>query len=176
MDFWEQVQDIYFRSKNIVSRGYVVGNDRSGKMPKARIKTNSGTEYADLDLVSTPGLAYHSIEGSKNEVLLFSPGGDLSHAIALQIGDRENYKKLERPGVALYHPDDPRRSIHIQDDGTIEIQNEGAKVLKMLPDGSIEIQGKVKFKEDVTFEKDIKVEGQTTLLNTTINGVTQVGN
>jgi hypothetical protein len=174
-DNWEQVADLQSRTKNLLTRGFMVSNNREGMMPKSRIKTTNGTEYDNLDLISLPGMSYHSKEGQKNEVILISPNGDLSHAVALQIGDRANYFKLQKPGMAVSHPDNPKRYLHIKDDGDIEMANEAGKKVTMKADGSFVVEGDAVFKGNVVFEKNITVQGDTTLLNTTINGITQVG-
>lgn len=157
-DVWEQIQDVYYRSKNMIGRGYAISQKRDGKMPTVRVKTNSGTEYEGLDFITTPGIASYPKNGEKTEFLVLSVGGDLSHAVALPIGDRANFKKLEKEGFAVHDPNNPARYALFDDDG-VTLCTEGGKKFTLGKDGKLTIEGEVTFKSDVTFEGSINGTG-----------------
>lgn len=175
---WRATSDTENRMDNVILRGYLVQDmDRTGKINRAKFRGTNGTMNEGLDHFQPAGFASNPGSGKKVEAIAVEPNGDSSQRVIIAVAaDRETAPKAAPGESFLYSPTDPNIKVKVSKDGGIEIDAPG-KHVKVNDAESVDFLGLFKVDKTTgeTTVSKLKVTGQTTLGNTTINGIPQVG-
>lgn len=180
---WRATQDNESRVDNVVLRGYLVQDlDLSGKIPRAKFRGRNGTMNEGLDYFQPAGIASNPGSGKKIEAIALEANGDSSHRVIVAVAaDRDNAPKAQPGETIIYSPTDKNIKMKITKDGGVEISAPG-KSVKVDDAEEVDFLGifKVNKATGKTTMTNVEIQnltvtGQSTLGNTTINGVPQTG-
>jgi phage gp45-like len=181
---WRAAQDHEHRMDNVILRGYLVQDlDTSGTVARAKFRGTNGTMNEGLDYIQPAGIVSNPGSGKKVEAIAVEPNGDSSQRVIIAVAaDRTNAPKAAPGETIIYSPTDKNIKMKISKDGGVQVSAPGKSVTV---DDAEEVNflgifsvNKATGKTTMTNVEmqTLTVTGQSTLGNTTINGVPQVGN
>lgn len=132
------------RIKMLVQRSVLTRVKYDGKKRLLQVKVPGGNELADIEHLEQFGFTSHAPAGAECLVLAF--GGNGSHSVGLQVGDRRYRMEIEEGDVAIYNQN--ADYLHLKNDGTATLKS-STKVIVDSP--AVEMTG------------TLKVAGATTL-------------
>ncbi len=147
------------RIRLLVRLAKLVRSDSSQAVQIVQVKPGKDETLTDIQHAEPYGYTSRPHDGA--EVLVLSLGGNSSHSIALQIGDRRyRLKGLEKGEAAIYT--DQGDKVHIKRGGTIEV----------VASTKLEVSSPLAtFSQDVQIAGDLDVTGNSTANDHISSGV-----
>lgn len=144
------------RIKMLVQRSVLTRVKYDGKTRLLQVKVPGGYELADIEHLEQFGFTSHAPAGAECLVLAF--GGNGSHSVGLQVGDRRYRMVIEEGDVAIYNKNEDY--LHLKNDGTATLKS-STKVIVDSP--AVEMTGTLKVAGATTLESTLNVALATTL-------------
>lgn len=147
------------RIKMLVQRSVLTRVKYDSKVRLLQVKLPGGQELADIEHLEQFGFTSHAPAGAECLVLAF--GGNGSHSVGLQVGDRRYRMVIEEGDVAIYNQNEDY--LHLKNDGTATLKS-STKVIVDSP--AVEMTGTLKVAGATTLENTLTTVGATLLQNT----------
>lgn len=144
------------RIKMLVQRSVLTRVKYDSKVRLLQVKLPGGQELADIEHVEPFGFTSHAPAGAECLVLAF--GGNGSHSVGLQVGDRRYRMVIEEGDVAIYNKNEDY--LHLKNDGTATLKS-STKVIVDSP--QVEMTGTLKVAGATTLESTLDVALAATL-------------
>ncbi|CCU70944.1 phage baseplate assembly protein V [Thalassolituus oleivorans] len=144
------------RIKMLVQRSVLTRVKYESKVRLLQVKVPGGQELADIEHLEPFGFTSHAPAGAECLVLAF--GGNGSHSVGLQVGDRRYRMLIEEGDVAIYNQN--ADYLHLKNDGTATLKS-STKVIVESP--AVEMTGTLKVAGATTLESTLNVALAATL-------------
>lgn len=144
------------RIKMLVQRSVLTRVKYDGKIRLLQVKVPGGQELADIEHLEPFGFTSHAPAGAECLVLAF--GGNGSHSVGLQVGDRRYRMVIEEGDVAIYNQN--ADYLRLKNDGTATLKS-STKVIVDSP--QVEMTGTLKVAGATTLESTLNVALAATL-------------
>jgi len=144
------------RIKMLVQRSVLTRVKYDSKVRLLQVKLPGGQELADIEHLEPFGFTSHAPAGAECLVLAF--GGNGSHSVGLQVGDRRYRMVIEEGDVAIYNQN--ADYLHLKNDGTATLKS-STKVIVDSP--QVEMTGTLKVAGATLLQSTLGVAGDTAL-------------